>query len=182
MFEFTCSDCFEVHKGAPSFAFAQPAEAHILPPADHAERVELSGELCIIRPDDENPFGEAMYFIRADLAIPIYGEQRPFTWGVWAEVAEDDFYEHVDASGEDRRGAACRGMLAVTLPDYDEREDDEDVAQLPCTLQWGAGARPKITLDDGDHPLATDQRDGIAQERAAMLATIMLHGRAEDGL
>jgi hypothetical protein len=182
MFEFTCSECGEIHRGAPSFAFAQPGQAHILPPADHDARVELSPELCIIRPDDDNPYDEARYFLRADLAIPIYGETRPFTWGVWAEVAEDDFYARVDAMENDSRSEPCRGNLAVTLPIYDERDEDEEVADLPCTLQWGAKGRPKITLDEGDHPLAVDQREGITEERAAMLAEIMLHGRAADGL
>lgn len=180
MFEFTCGACGEVHRGAPSFAFPQPAHAHILPPADHEDRVELGADICIIRPDDEDPMGEASYFIRADLEIPIYGEKRPFTWGVWAMVNEDDFYAHVDAMGETRRGASCRGLLAVTLPVYDERDEDEDIAELPCTLQWGAGARAKITLDEGDHPLARDQQDGIPEERAAMLAEIMIHGRDDE--
>jgi hypothetical protein len=176
MFEFTCSVCGEVHRGAPSFSVAAPAQALFLPPSEQADRVELSDDLCIIRPHDRDPYGEPMYFIRATLAIPIQGARRPFTWSLWVSQTEECFYDYADSLGTDQRGVATLGDLTVSLPIYDDRPDGEPFADLPCTVEWGdAGKRPKIVLPAGNHPLLVDIHEGMAEERAAELSEIMLH-------
>jgi hypothetical protein len=177
MFEFTCSICGEVHAGAPAFAIDLPADALFLTPSERDERVEASPELCIIRPDDHDPEGEALYFIRATLALPIQGSRRPFMWTLWVAQTEECFYDHAETLGESRAGVTATGMLSVALPLYDDSAGDEPLAELPCTVAWwAAGKRPVITLGDGDHPLIVDQQEGMSEERAVALSEIMLHG------
>ena len=139
-----------------------------VPPEERTERVELTSDWCII--------DEREYLIRSLLEIPIEGEDRPFTWGLWVSLSKDSFRRYMMASSEERRGAVAFGWLAVTIPQYDRVPPDMPVEQLACDVKWpGKGKYPLIQPHECTHPLYHDYIKGISRERAIEIATACIH-------
>lgn len=175
-FEFECPDCGEIHSGSPSFAYAKPTYFFDVPESERDRRTKLSDDLCTISPASDDADGETIYCIRVTLDVPIHGAPDPFCWGVWVTQSEESFQRYVDTFSGDQSGDGSFGWLAVTMPHYNLSPPGEPFASLGCDVEWGAeGKRPKAIVQEAEHQLFVDQRDGISWKKAITLARAMMH-------
>ena len=161
-----CSKCGEWHDGVPfSFAADSPAPYANLNEAERAKRGAISTDQCVI--DDK------VFFIRGCLEVPIIGYPDPFVWGLWVSVFQHD-YEAIsslwDTPGRELKQGPFKGRLSNSLKAYPE------TFNLRVSLQiQPVGVRPLIYVNEPDHLLALDQKNGTATVRAQEIASIELH-------
>ena len=135
-----------------------------IPEADRASRTIFADEVCTI--DDE------YFFILGCLDIAVAGSEECFRWLAWASLSKETFRRCETMWSIEGREAEPPyfAWLANNLPGY------------PSTLSLRAnlitcpiGVRPQIKLEPTDHPLASEQRDGISPQRVKEIAELMHH-------
>lgn len=174
---YTCSCCGKPYEGSPSFAYLKPVYYFDVPEAEREARIKIDDDLCYIRAAADDPDDHDIYAIRCTLDIPIRGVEAPFSWGVWASQSQENFWRYVETYNSDQSGDGSFGWLAVSMPYYDRSQPGEPLESLVCNVVWGKkGQRPKIMLQETDHPLYRDQADGIDWETAVMIAQTYLKG------
>jgi len=164
---FTCKVCGEEHEGLPDFGFDAPVYYLQVPEAERAARCRLSSDFCVI--------DERYHFVRAVLMIPVLGTAQTFGWGVWSSLSPENFRRYLDIWSLDDPGqeGPYFGWLSNRLPFYPDTLE----LKLKVVLQPD-GQRPLLELEPNDHPLAVDQRDGIAWARAVEMAEALMHPEA----
>jgi len=126
------------------------------------QRSELSDDLCVVLDRD--------FFVRAILEIPINGLAKPFTWGIWVSQSRENFDYYFEHFREDLRGRDTFGFFSNRLPLY------PDTLELKCRVLFESQSlRPKIHLEEAEHPLSLDFHQGITVERAKEIAEYFLH-------
>ena len=124
------------------------------------ERVELSDDLCII--DKE------YFFIRGLIEIPVEDGDEPFVWDVWVSLSEFNFKiskENWGTHDREMKLQSMFGWLSTSIPCYPE------TINLKTKVHTRkVGMRPFIELEPTDHPLALEQRKGIAISRIQQIA------------
>lgn len=168
-FSFKCSCCDKVHEGGPSFSMDMPFGAFLIPKDEFDERVKLNSDLCIVDKTD--------FYIRATLSIPIQNSSEDFLWGVWVTQSKESFNRYVETFDADQSQESSFGWLPITFEGYARNPLDGPVENLKTSVYWGDSAkRPTVVFhDDVDHPMATDQRNGISWDRAIELAIGIMH-------
>ena len=150
---FRCARCGAWHDELP-FAYGVDEPAYWKPEYEREGRGVLGEEQCVI--DDH-------FFVRGRIRIPVVDSDSDFEWGVWTTLSAENFERMSELWDEPGREdePPYFGWLATELPGY------------PSTLNlktevWTqpVGERPLVEVEPTDHPLATDQRNGITQERA----------------
>ena len=151
-YRFKCSKCDDWHEGFPDVGFDRPLYAAEVPEDERAARVFLNSDFCVV--DNEH------FFIRCVLLLPVRGLDETFGWGVWSTLSEKNFVRYQEAHLQDISDwDPMFGYLSNRLPDY------PDTLSLKLSVQTRtADLRPTVTLEPTDHPLAIEQRDGIALE------------------
>jgi hypothetical protein len=136
-----------------------------LKPSEKEQRALVGSDQCIID-------GEA-YFVRGLIEIPVIGFHDRFLWGVWARIWKKDFDEMSElweSQGREGRSGPYRGRLNNVLSEY------PDTLNLKCTIRiQPVGSRPLFFIDETDHPLAREQREGITLERVQQIASHLMH-------
>jgi len=164
-FSFTCERCGDVHEGLPDFGFDAPIYYHETPETERAERCWLTDDLCVL--DDTH------YFVRAVLLVRLGQTSESFGWGVWTSLSQQNYQRYVelwDAASPESEGPYF-GWLSNRIPFY------PDTLNLKVAVHLrDAGERPHLELEPTDHPLAIDQRQGIAWERARDIVEALVHG------
>jgi hypothetical protein len=163
-FEFKCGSCNKIHKGMPTFAWKYPVAVEKIPREERAKRVKLGSDLCVID-------GKTFY-IRGCIEIPVIGLEKPFLWGTWVSVSEEDYHRYqelFDAPGQENEPPFF-GWLDHTPPGYPEEEFFTTMVFLRPLPQ-----RPSIVLEATDHPLAMEQRHGISIERLIEITETVMH-------
>jgi hypothetical protein len=165
---YRCSRCGEMHQGLPmSYGASAPALWHAIPPEERGARAELSSDQCII--DD-------YYFLLGGIYIPVKDTGKQFVWLAWISLSAENFVRASEIWNMHGRESEppYAGWLASELPGY------------PSTLNLTAevytrpvGERPFILLEESDHPLAIEQREGITLARVQEIAELMRHGGAD---
>lgn len=169
-FAFKCTCCGEIHEELPSFGAAAPLSYYNVPEAEREARCDLGSDDCVV--------DGKYFFVRGCLEIPIHGESEPFTWGVWVSLSEKSYAEWVEVFGIPKRShkGPYFGWLNAWLLPY------PDTINLKTHVHLrDDGIRPFIELEQTDHPLAVEQREGITRERAIELVTVMMHGQGAAG-
>ncbi|BEV13117.1 DUF2199 domain-containing protein (plasmid) [Asticcacaulis sp. DW145] len=167
---YQCACCGKTYSGSPSFAYLKPSYYFDIPENDRDERITIDTDLCHIKGRVEDS-SDDIFAIRATLDIPILGMKDPFCWGVWVTQSRENFYRYVETFAEDQSDVVTFGWLAVTMPIYNKCPPDQPHEHLGCDVSWaGEGQRPKIFVQEVDHPLFVDQRDGITRDRAVEIA------------
>jgi hypothetical protein len=157
-----CTTCKQFHSELPiSYGCDQPDSYLSLSPEDRPRRAALAASQCVI--------DNYKYFIRGLVEIPILGLSEPLLWGIWASVWKEDFEEmdnHWHVQGREKLIGPYRGRLNNSLSEYPE------TLNLKCTIQVRpVGERPLFYIDEPDHPLAIEQRQGISLERVQQIAS-----------
>lgn len=163
---FHCQTCGEYHDCLPmSFGAEGPVYFLGMSPEEQAQRCELSTDLCVI--DQQH------YFIRGCLELPVVDSDEVFTWGVWCSLSEASFKQTLlrwDEPGREH-DEPMFGWLSTSLPRY------PDTVNLKTMVHPQApGQRPLVLLEEADHPLSIEQREGITIGRVREIAEAVLHG------
>ncbi|HEY1374813.1 MAG TPA: DUF2199 domain-containing protein [Candidatus Binatia bacterium] len=164
---YVCATCGETHQGLPmSYGASAPALWYMIPPEERAARAELSSDQCII--DDH-------YFLLGGIYIPVKDAAKQFMWLSWVSLSAVDFVRAAELWNMHGRESEppYDSFLASDLPGY------PSTLNLKCELYTRPpGERPFILLEESDHPLAIEQRDGITLARVQEIAEIVRHGGA----
>ena len=156
-----CATCGSEHDWAelqPSFLHP---DAYLEVPEEEREHRTISGsDDCRVRDAADT---ERRYFLRGLLPIPIRGEPAPCSWGIWVEVTLPTF-ERVRELWDAPDQAAeppFQATLANSVRGY------PSTLGLAGTLQLtGPTTAPRFAFAPSvDHPLATEQREGVFAER-----------------
>ena len=113
------------------------------------------------------------FFIRGCLEIPVVDSTEPFIWGLWASVREqvfDEISESWEEEGRESIRGPFKGRLANSLSLYAETLN----VKVRIVIQPLA-TRPLSVVEQPEHPLAIEQQNGISQERAKEIASLLLH-------
>jgi hypothetical protein len=161
-----CASYKQFHADLPlSYAADSPDSYAWLKESERARRAVLGSDQCII--------DEEAYFLRGLIEIPVPGFEDKFLWGVWARVWRNDFDEissHWDTQGREDLIGPYKGTLNNKLSEY------ADTLNLKCTIRiQPVGSRPLFFIDEPDHPLAREQREGISLERIQEIASNLMH-------
>lgn len=164
---FYCTICSKFHAGQPtSHASDSPDTYAGITQAEREHRAILGTDQCVI--DQEQ------YFLRGIIEIPIIGIDETFIWGAWARVWEKDYEEMSDSwetPGREKTIGPYKGRLNNNIPTY-----DPETFNLKCTIRiQPVGSRPLFLVDEPEHPLAIDQRQGISMDRVRRIASIVHH-------
>jgi hypothetical protein len=116
---------------------------------------------------------ERRHFLRVLLSIPIAGEGTDVGWGVWVEVSAADWeraYERWDDPKQSEE-SPFPARLANSLRGYD------GTLGLPGRVKLvSPSVAPSFELDpEVDHPLAREQRVGVARERVVEWISVHHH-------
>lgn len=165
--KFTCSTCGEDHDLSEiSFGADAPFQWEMLSDAERGESL-LTPDQCVI----ESSEGTGRY-IRACLEIPIQGQDKQFTWGVWCSLSEtsfDEMHEHWRDPDRIHLGPYF-GWFCTRIPGY------PDTMYLKTMVhQRDVGQRPTVELEPTDHPLAVHQRQGVDPQVLRELVVRLLH-------
>ena len=161
---FTCTVCGEDHEGLPDLAFVAPFYYYTVPEAERTTRCLLTSDLCSI--DDED------FFIRGCLEIPVLDRAETFTWGAWCSVSRSNFEKYRDVVDEPHqsRVGPFFGWFSVRLPGYPDTLKLKVMAHLRDD-----GLRPWFELEDSDHPLSIEYKQGITMNRLNQIHEAHLH-------
>ncbi len=162
---YICPRCGATHQGVPlSYGASAPALWYMIPPEERAARAELSSDQCII--DDQ------YYFLLGGIYIPVRGSDKQFLWLAWVSLGAENFVRAAELWNAPGRESEppYEGFLASDLPGY------PSTLNLKCELYTRPpGERPFILLEESDHPLAMEQKGGIAPARVREISGLMLH-------
>jgi hypothetical protein len=156
-----CAKCGEEHdllSVEPSYS--RPDAYFRVPKSEREHLTNFSADDGRIRNADDS---ERRHFLRVLLSIPIHGGGGDVAWGVWVEVSASDWeraYEVWDDPAQDRL-PPFPAQLANKLRGY------EGTVGLPGRVRLtGPKMAPLFEFDpDVDHPIAREQREGVAPER-----------------
>jgi len=151
---FQCASCGEWHEGLPGWAYPFPMPYFDIPEAEREQRGYLTSDFCVV--DD------GRFFVRGCLDLPVAGHSDVVVVGVWAEIDEESFFEYQDLQDVAMRSTfgPYEGRLSAAIPTYGDTEG------IAVTIRVNDNAtRPTIIIEDLDHDLGRDQRDGLAIER-----------------
>jgi len=163
---YRCKSCGELHEGPPlSYGAAAPAAYYGVPEEEREKRCLLSSDQCVI--DDEN------FFILGNIYLRIIDREKTFNWTVWVSLSEANFNrasELWEMPGREKEPPYF-GWLSTALPCY------PSTLSLKTNVQTQPiGERPVVELQESDHPLAKEQKEGIVWARVEEFASMILHG------
>jgi hypothetical protein len=124
-----------------------------VPEEERNERVELTSDTCIIDSED--------FFIRGVVEIPVHEYPEVFGFGVWISLKQENFASYLEHFDSIKIGPFF-GWLSTSISYY----KDETLSLKTMAHFRGAGVRPRIEVEPGDHPLAVDQQEGITLAKA----------------
>lgn len=132
----------------------------------------LSEDFCIVRQD-----GELHYMIRCILPIPLIDVPQDhgdalFSYGAWSTLSKASFETYIEGfnDGVYDDDGPWFGWLMSTFTAY------EFMSSPKCNVYPRSNRmRPWIELQDMDHPLAQDQRNGITFSRLMEIYALSGH-------
>jgi hypothetical protein len=158
-----CAICAIEHDDLPLCFGAEAPWRTLVAEADFDDRVELTKDQCVV--------DGKYFFIRGHIEIPIHPMHDTLALSVWVSLSEKSFL-HCSSRWEnpDREGDGYFGWLSTPVPIY------PDTIHLKTNVRSRApGLVPLIELQECDHPLYRDQRDGISAERFREIVHELLH-------
>ncbi|OME78209.1 hypothetical protein BK120_23865 [Paenibacillus sp. FSL A5-0031] len=140
---------------APDYFYKVPEE----------QRTELIRDFCVI--------DEQFFYIRGHIEIPIINSNEKFIWSVWVSLSGENFLksnELLNVQGRENEQPYF-GWLSTELSIY----PISTLSLKTMVHTQEVGAVPLIELEQTDHPLAVEQREGITMERVIEIAHLTNH-------
>ncbi|MCH8620516.1 DUF2199 domain-containing protein [Undibacterium sp. TS12] len=165
---FQCTTCGEFHEGYP-LCYGPPAPQlwFNIPEAEREQRCLLSPEVCMV--DDDH------YFVLGCVEIPIIDSDDMFVWLAWVSLSKENFvrtHELWEEQGRENEPPYF-AWFSSALP-Y-----ETTTLHLKAKLHTRpVGERPCIELQECDHPLYLQQKQGISWAEVQSLAMRLMHGHA----
>ncbi|MGO9336205.1 MAG: DUF2199 domain-containing protein [Terriglobales bacterium] len=163
---FKCATCGKIHPELPrSFAADFPDMYANMKREEQDARAIIGSDQCVV--------DQQWFFIRGCLEIPVVGSAEPFLWGLWASVHQDVFDEISESweeEGREKTHGPFKGRLANSLSVYVETLN----VKVRILIQPVA-TRPLFIVEQPEHPLAIEQQNGVSEERAKVIASLLLH-------
>jgi hypothetical protein len=160
-----CSQCGKEHLGHPSSFAADFPDAYAnLSKEERDTRAVIGTDQCIVDQDQ--------FYIRGCIELPIHDSDDVFLWGVWARVKEEVYdliSDRWESEGREKAIGPFKGRLANSLSIYPETTS----MRLEIKIQ-PVGTRPLFLLEELNHPLTIDQRNGLTLQRAEEYACLLL--------
>ena len=153
-FTFKCSKCGEVHVGLPDLAFGSPFYYDAMSDQERQQSATITADTCVINDED--------FFVRGLLEIPVHGRDTTFAYGVWVSLSKKNFvrYQELFEATDRLDEPPYFGWFSNKLPGY------PDTLNLKTQVRLRPyPSRPSIVLEETDHPLALEQRNGISLDR-----------------
>lgn len=151
-------------------SYAAPAPEYWTDDLADSDDCGLSADQCVIK-------GE-WFFVHGLIEIPVVGSSELFSWGVWVSLSKQNYDRMArlwETPGREHEPPYF-GWLSTQLPVY-----SPSTLNLKTHLHTRPiGERPFVELEPTDHPLAVEQRAGIARARVEAIAGILLHGDPPD--
>lgn len=125
------------------------------------QRSLLEGDGCEIHTADGD-----FYFVRGVLELPLRDAEGTWAFGVWCALTESGFDRFFDLFNDPRRHEEppLASRLGNELPGYDGS------LNLKGRLNViDPALRPTLVLEDADHPLVRDQREGVMLDKIRTL-------------
>jgi hypothetical protein len=171
MTDLPCPRCGKTHDLTdlePSFRRPDPFVA--IPVRERAARTIDGNDHCAIRDAADT---QRRYFLRVLLPVPVRGQEKPCNWGIWAEVSPQAYQRALELWRDPNQASEppFPGRLANTCPGYPETQGLPGLIQLvdPSTI-------PTFHfLPEVQHPLADEQRNGVAPGRVLEWMMPWLH-------
>ncbi|MFX3631336.1 MAG: DUF2199 domain-containing protein [Candidatus Pristimantibacillus sp.] len=129
------------------------------------KRTELIRDFCVI--------DEQFFYIRGHIEIPIIYSIEKFIWSVWVSISDENFLksnELLNVQGREHEQPYF-GWLSTELSIY----PISTLTLKTMVHTQEVGAVPLIELEQTDHPLAVEQREGITMERVIEIAHLINH-------
>lgn len=147
----TCSICGKEHTELPHIGSAAPF--HWADKLIDDPNSLLTTDLCIIEGLD--------FFVHGVIEIPVHDYEHEFGWGVWVSHKKENF-ETYRARFDTAEIGPFFGWLCTAIDYY-----PEPTLHLKTMAHYrGDGLRPRIILDESEHPLYRQQQDGISLSQA----------------
>lgn len=168
---FRCARCGDEHDLSdlePSYARPDALDRI---PAEQRERLAfVRKDFCVIHGGDDAP----KHFVRVVLPISVTGRREPCSWGLWAKVTAAT-YNEVRELWEDATQLARGPWPAALANDIDGYPS---TIGLPGTLRFVDPTQiPHFAFEaDVVHPLATEWREGVTEDRLLEWQLWLLHG------
>ena len=146
-----CADCGEAHDELPAATISAPVYWEEASEEERIRDFELTADTCVWK--------EEHFFVRGVLEVPLVDREGSFDFGVWSSLSRENFelYTALGDSSDQEPLEAMFGWFSNRLPLY------PDTLNLKCMVHpRRGGLRPLLELEPTDHPLAAQQRDGIA--------------------
>ena len=153
---YQCRTCGLWHDERPTcFVSELPAVVAELSETDLNARVERGSDQCIL--DGQH------FFILGNLDIPVHSSSEHLRWTVWSTLSEKNFERASELWQTDGRESEPPyfGWLSNQIPGY---PDSVNIKVMVHTEP--VGSKPKLLVVEEGHLLATDQLEGISEERA----------------
>ena len=159
----TCAICGAEHSSLPLCFGADPPWRAFAPEAEFEDRVELNKDQCVV--DREH------FFIRGHIELPILEGSELFAWSVWCSLSEKSFLHMVDRWDDpNREGDGYFGWLCSPIPVY-----PSTIHLKTNVIARAVGRVPLIEIQECEHQLYLDQRDGIALRRVHEFVHALTH-------
>ena len=148
---YKCKVCNEIHNDMPAYGSDRPDDYWSVPENKIPTDVFLTSDSCVIA----NKF----FYIRGCIDIPIIDSKNVWTLGVWISVKDDNFMIWQDNYCMEIRNhiGPFFGWLCSSIPCYDETRLLKTMAHIQNN-----GIRPRIILENSNHQLSIDQRNGVS--------------------
>jgi hypothetical protein len=164
---YLCEICGQFHAGQ-YISFACDCPDHYASLTENEkDHAHLGTDDCVI--GDE-------HYLRGIIELPIVGVDEPFLWGVWGRVWKkdyDEFVKYYAIQGKEQIIGPYKGRLSNRLPGY-----NVSTSNLKCTIKIQAvRKRPLFVIEEPEHPLTVEQRDGISLQRARTISALVRHKR-----
>lgn len=162
-----CHDCgTELGEAPLAYGADAPWQVAGAAPEEMSRRVRLTSDQCVVDGKD--------FFVRGRLEIPIRGRSEPFAWTVWTSLSPPNFKRMSDlwnTPGREREPAYF-GWLSSELRQF---YGASTLNLKTMVYTRPVGVRPFVEVEPTEHPLAKEQRDGIAWERVLEIAALAHH-------
>jgi hypothetical protein len=153
---FVCPVCRQHHDELPHISSDFPEPYFAVPEDELDARVAWTPDTCVI--DDEQ------FLVRAILELQLDDHPDPLGFNLWISLAREEFLTYVEHF-ESADIGPFRVAIATELAGY-----PRSTVGLEATVYFrGGGQRPRLDLDQTDHPLSLDQRTGITLSMACQL-------------
>lgn len=164
---YLCTVCGEKHDDLPYIGIDKPDHWWDVPEEERDQRIELTSDTCIIDNED--------FFIRGIIEIPVLDYPNNFGFGAWVSQKRENFFTYLDNFDSGDIGPFF-GWLCTKIAYY-----EEDTLLLKTMAHFQSeGLRPKIELEETNHPLSADQHKGITLDKAWEIVHFYMNLSAKD--